>query len=98
MRGNVDHCKTTMLHDSSRKACCGKRQTRYTILTCLQAFLYENDDRFFPGWKLDISWILCTVSWTVAFLLACGISAAAILLPSEAGYELIPDEEVFDED
>ncbi|KAL9046083.1 MAG: hypothetical protein Q9214_000993 [Letrouitia sp. 1 TL-2023] len=57
------------------------------------AFLYDNDDRFFPPWKLDISWVLCTVSWSVMILLAGGISSAAILLPSEGGYELIPDTE-----
>lgn len=62
-----------------------------------QAYLYDNDDRFFPGWKLDISWILCTISWSVAALLAAGISAAAVLLPSEGGYELLPNEEVFEE-
>ncbi|KAL8653374.1 MAG: hypothetical protein Q9226_003877 [Calogaya cf. arnoldii] len=57
------------------------------------AFLYDNDDRFFPGWKLDISWILCTTSWSVLLFLAGGIAASAFLLPSEAGYELIPDTE-----
>lgn len=63
-------------------------------LNCLfpaQAFLYDNDDRFFPGWKLDISWILCTTSWSVLVVLASGIAASAFLLPSEGGYELIPD-------
>ena len=55
-----------------------------------QAFLYNNDDRFFPPWNLDISWVFCTVSWIVMILLACGISAAAIWLPQEEGYELIP--------
>ena len=58
-----------------------------------QAYLYDNDDRFFPGWKLDTSWILCTLSWSVSVLLAGGISASALLLPSEGGYELIPDEQ-----
>ena len=57
----------------------------------LQAYLYDHDDRFFPGWKLDISWILCTVSFGTAILLAGGLSAAAVLLPSEGGYELIPN-------
>ncbi|KAL8707226.1 MAG: hypothetical protein Q9220_007720 [cf. Caloplaca sp. 1 TL-2023] len=59
----------------------------------LIAFLYDNDDRFFPGWKLDISWILCTISWSVQIVLAGGIAATALLLPSEGGYELIPDTE-----
>ncbi|KAL8985481.1 MAG: hypothetical protein Q9177_004418 [Variospora cf. flavescens] len=57
------------------------------------AFLYDNDDRFFPGWRLDNSWVLCTVSWSVEMLLAAGITAAAIILPPEGGYELIPDAE-----
>lgn len=57
------------------------------------AYLYENDDRFFPGWALDSSWINCTVSWSVQFLLACGICAAAIWLPIEGGYELIPEDD-----
>ncbi|KAL8818552.1 MAG: hypothetical protein Q9223_002834 [Gallowayella weberi] len=55
------------------------------------AFLYDNDDRFFPGWRLDISWVLCTVSWSILLALAAGIAATAFLLPSEGGYELIPD-------
>ena len=56
-----------------------------------QAYLYDNDDRFFPGWRLDTSWILCTVSWSVMVLLAAGLSASAFLLSPEGGYELIPD-------
>ena len=58
----------------------------------LQAFLYDNDDRFFPGWRLDTSWILCTVSWTVLGLTGVGIGAAAYALPEEGGYEIIPGE------
>ncbi|SLM37068.1 hypothetical protein LPUS_06794 [Lasallia pustulata] len=57
------------------------------------AYLYDNDDRFFPGWRLDTSWILCTVSWSVMVVLAAGIVAATLLMPSEGGYELIPGEE-----
>lgn len=56
-----------------------------------QAYLYNSDDRFFPGWKLDTSWILCTVSWTVTILLAGLISTASVFLPQEGGYELIAD-------
>lgn len=41
--------------------------------------------------------ILCTISWGLALLLAVGITFAALLLPSEGGYELIPNEEVFEE-
>jgi len=57
-----------------------------------QAFLYDNDDRFIPGWRLDTSWILCTVSWTVLGLTGVGIGAAAYALPEEGGYEIIPGE------
>lgn len=56
------------------------------------AFLYDNDERFFPpGWRLDSSWILCTVSWAFSFMIATGLIAAAIVLPEEGNYELIPD-------
>lgn len=57
-----------------------------------QAYVYDNDDRFFPGWRLDTSWILCTASWSIMVLLGAGVSATALLLPSEGGYELIPSE------
>ncbi|MCJ1274011.1 hypothetical protein MMC21_001805 [Puttea exsequens] len=57
------------------------------------AYLYDNDDRFFPGWKLDISWVLCTISWSVMVLLGAGVIATALLLPTEGGYELIPNED-----
>ncbi|KAL2218437.1 hypothetical protein M432DRAFT_369019 [Thermoascus aurantiacus ATCC 26904] len=55
------------------------------------AYLYDNDDRFFVGWKLDESWILCTVSWCISVFCAAAVVAAARVLPSEGGYELIPD-------
>lgn len=54
-------------------------------------YLYDNDDRFFPGWKLDDSWVLCTVSASVVLISVGGIVASALTLPSEGGYELIPD-------
>ncbi|KAH7407601.1 hypothetical protein BKA64DRAFT_424484 [Cadophora sp. MPI-SDFR-AT-0126] len=56
------------------------------------AFLFDNDDRFFVGWKLDKSWILCTVSWSIAVVSAALISLSAFVFPSEGGYELIPSE------
>jgi len=61
------------------------------IAMALVAFLYDHDNRFFVGWELDKSWILCTVSWAVMALDAIGIIMAALLLPSEGDYELIPD-------
>ncbi len=73
--------------------CHAFRRPRLTGRFALQAFLYDNDDRFFPGWKLDFSWVLCTASWSVLVILAGGIVASAFLLPSEGGYELIPDAE-----
>lgn len=57
----------------------------------LITYLYENDDRFFPGWRLDTSWMLCTISWSTMLLLGVAVISAALLLPIEGGYELIPD-------
>ncbi|ETN41562.1 uncharacterized protein HMPREF1541_03498 [Cyphellophora europaea CBS 101466] len=57
----------------------------------LMTYLFDNDDQFFPGWYLDKSWSMCTGSWAVQALCAAAITAAALILPSEGGYELIPD-------
>ncbi|KAL1968176.1 hypothetical protein VTN77DRAFT_2011 [Rasamsonia byssochlamydoides] len=57
----------------------------------LVAYLFENDERFFVGWNLDISWIFCTVSWFISLVCAVAVVTAARILPSEGGYELIPD-------
>jgi hypothetical protein len=63
------------------------------IANLMQAYLYDNDDvRFFIGWKLDKSWILCIVSWSIAVLSAAFISLSAFIFPLEGGYELIPSE------
>jgi len=66
------------------------------VLQCasmaIVAYLFDNDDRFFIGWKLDKSWILCTVSWSIAVVSAALISLSAFVFPSEGGYELIPSE------
>jgi len=56
-----------------------------------QAYLYDHDKRFFVGWELDRSWILCTVSWTVFAVNAFGLVAGRFLLPPEDDYETIPD-------
>jgi hypothetical protein len=58
-------------------------------LTLVQAFLYDHDNRFFVGWKLDRSWILCTISWCVLLLDAVGIASAANLMQPEDDYERI---------
>jgi len=56
------------------------------------AYLFDNDDRFFVGWKLDTGFVLCTVSWSIAALSAGFIAISAYVFPSEGGYELIPSE------
>lgn len=80
-----------------------KRETGWKVLACfllltglvqcasmaIIAFLYDHDDRFFVGWKLDKSWIMCTLSWSILILSAGFLSASAFLLPSEGGYESI---------
>lgn len=61
------------------------------VCMTLIAYLFENDERFFVGWYLDKSWVMCTVSWSVQAFCAVAITIAAMVLPSEGGYELIPD-------
>ncbi|KAF1354831.1 hypothetical protein BDV97DRAFT_289962 [Delphinella strobiligena] len=61
------------------------------VSMALVAFLFDNDGRFFTGYKLDRSWILCTVSWCVLLLDAIGITAAANIMPPEDDYEPILD-------
>ncbi|KAK3070898.1 hypothetical protein LTR53_009643 [Teratosphaeriaceae sp. CCFEE 6253] len=61
------------------------------IAMALVAYLYDHDHRFFVGWELDKSWVLCTVSWTVLTVDVLGILAAKFLLPTEDDYEPIPD-------
>lgn len=53
--------------------------------------MYDHDSRFFVGWELDKSWVLCTVSWVVLFINAVGIVGAAFFSPKEDDYELIPE-------
>ncbi|OJJ03299.1 hypothetical protein ASPVEDRAFT_53770 [Aspergillus versicolor CBS 583.65] len=55
------------------------------------AYLVDNEARFFVGWRLDESWIYCTVSWCVSVVSAGALIFAGYTLPSEGGYELIPD-------
>jgi hypothetical protein len=57
-----------------------------------QAYLYDNDDQFMvPGWNLDASWIISTVSAAICFLIAVGLAASAYLLPPEEGYDFLED-------
>jgi len=66
------------------------------VLQCacmsIAAYLYDNDERFFVGWKLDNGWILATSSWCIVIFSAAFISLSAFVFPSEGGYELIPSE------
>jgi len=55
-------------------------------------YLFDHDERFFIGWKLDVSWILCTISWGLLALTATGIGAATYVLPGEGGYELLDND------
>ncbi|KAF2649825.1 hypothetical protein K491DRAFT_707905 [Lophiostoma macrostomum CBS 122681] len=55
------------------------------------AFLFDNDERFFEGWYLDVGFSLCTASWSLLILSAIGITLSALYLPEEGDYELIPD-------
>lgn len=57
-----------------------------------KAYLYENDPQFFVGWFLDKSWVMCTLSWSVQAFCAIAITTAALTLPTEGGYELIPSD------
>ncbi|GJC79587.1 pre-mRNA splicing factor [Colletotrichum tofieldiae] len=56
------------------------------------AYLYDNDEQFqVPGWGLDTSWILCTISASVSILCAVGLGISAFVLPPEEGYEFLND-------
>ncbi|EGC45181.1 conserved hypothetical protein [Histoplasma capsulatum var. duboisii H88] len=57
----------------------------------LVSYLNDNDDHFYLGFRLDDSFIMCTVSWCLALLTAATVVFAARVLPSEGGYELIAD-------
>ena len=57
----------------------------------LQAYLFDNEDRFFVGWELDECFVYCTVSWCLGLFSATAVIVAAKTLPSERGYELIPE-------
>jgi hypothetical protein len=69
----------------------GKRQWGVVRANEMQAYLFDYDDRFFAGWRLDSAFILCTISWTISIISAVLIALSAYVLPSEGDYELIPD-------
>lgn len=55
--------------------------------------MFDNDKYFsVPDWRLDTSWILCTVSASVAALLIGGLVVSAYFLPPEDdGYNFLED-------
>ncbi|KAK5987521.1 hypothetical protein PT974_11652 [Cladobotryum mycophilum] len=62
------------------------------IIISIVAYLYDNDDQFtIPGWKLDVSWYLSTVSGAICLITAAGLAASAYLLPREDGYYFLED-------
>ncbi|GFP52677.1 hypothetical protein ACSS6W_003236 [Trichoderma asperelloides] len=62
------------------------------IIISIVAYLYDHDDQFtVPGWNLDVSWYLGTVSAGISLVIAAGLAASAYLLPPEEGYEFLDD-------
>ncbi|KAE8375529.1 hypothetical protein BDV26DRAFT_13920 [Aspergillus bertholletiae] len=57
----------------------------------IMAYLFDHDSRFFVGWRLAESWTYCVISWCISLLCAAALIVAGRVLPSEGGYELIPD-------
>ncbi|KJK83059.1 hypothetical protein H634G_01187 [Metarhizium anisopliae BRIP 53293] len=56
------------------------------------AYLFDHDEQFtIPGWNLDVSWYISTVSATIALLAAAGLAVSAYLLSPEGGYEFLED-------
>lgn len=59
---------------------------------CVQAYLYNNDQLFsVPGWKLDWSWTLCTISASVSVVVAASLALSSWLLPPEDDYDYLED-------
>lgn len=59
-----------------------------------QAYLYDHDEQFMiPGWNLDASWYLSTVSASICLLAAVCLLISAYILPPEEGYEFLSDPE-----
>lgn len=57
-----------------------------------QSYLYDNNDQFIiPGWSLDTSWLLCTISASLSAACALALASSYYLLPPEGGYDYLPD-------
>ncbi|KFA67894.1 hypothetical protein S40285_04103 [Stachybotrys chlorohalonatus IBT 40285] len=62
------------------------------VIISMVAYLYDNDDQFtIPGWNLDVSWYLSTVSASITLLAAGGLALSAYLLPPENDYDFLED-------
>ncbi|KAF4464256.1 hypothetical protein FALBO_8909 [Fusarium albosuccineum] len=62
------------------------------VTISIVAYLYDNDDQFtIPGWNLDVSFYLSTVSAAICLVSAAGIVLSAYLLPPEEGYDFLAD-------
>lgn len=54
--------------------------------------MLNTDDQFdVPGWGLGTSWILCTVSASIAVLCSVGLTFSAYFLGPEGDYEFLED-------
>jgi amino acid transporter len=62
------------------------------IIISIVAYLFDNDEQFaLPGWHLDKSWYLSTVSAAITLLSAGGLALSAYLLPPDDGYDFLED-------
>jgi hypothetical protein len=69
----------------------GAAATQFCAMAIV-AYVFENDDLFLvPGYQLDTSWYLCTVSACLALLCATGLAVSAYILPAEEGYVFLAD-------
>ncbi|KAK4142158.1 uncharacterized protein C8A04DRAFT_38541 [Dichotomopilus funicola] len=54
------------------------------------AYLFDHHDLFLvPGYRLDSSWYMCTISAAVALLSGVGLAISAFVLPPEDGYHFL---------
>lgn len=62
------------------------------VIISIVAYLYDNDEQFaIPGWNLDASWYMSTVSASMCLLSAVGLALSAYLIPPEEGYDFLDD-------
>ncbi|KAL2160609.1 hypothetical protein VTH06DRAFT_1297 [Thermothelomyces fergusii] len=60
------------------------------LAMAIVAYAFDHDDLFLvPGYRLDLSWYLCTFSAGIALLAGVGLAISALVLPPEDGYQLL---------